>query len=51
VLRWEKLGKQLGQSYGIQPLLADLGSPVRGDGVTQEEGIWFSLKEFKFISG
>jgi hypothetical protein len=30
----------------------DLGSPVRVDGVTQEEeGIWFPLKKFKFTSG
>jgi hypothetical protein len=35
------------QSYEIQPLLADLGSLVRGDGVTREEGIWFSSKKFK----
>jgi hypothetical protein len=47
VLKWEKLGKQLersswGQSYKIQPLLVDLGSLVRDDGVTrEEEGIWF----------
>jgi hypothetical protein len=39
VLRWEKLGKQSrrsswGQSYEIWPLLSNLGSPVRSDGVT-----------------
>jgi hypothetical protein len=49
---WEQSRKQSQrQGYEIQPLLAERGSPVKSDGVTREEGIWFSLKEFKFISG
>jgi hypothetical protein len=42
---WEGSGWR--QSYEIQSLLTERGSPVKSNGVTREEGIWFLLEKFK----